>query len=101
MHFKIKDINVAISQETVDAYEVHKAFCSVGQKLLLRYDADGSKEKELIEKVSEYFYQDFLDSISNFDEELYDEYEEIFFDLDVQDYWFELQDLIESAQLSA
>ncbi len=100
MHIKIEDINVAISHETVDAFLTHKEFCSIGLDWISRHDPFGQKEIELIENVIECFHKDFLNSICNFDENLYDEYQEIFSDLYVDDYWDELHDLIESVQLS-
>ena len=97
MHIKIEDINVAISQETIDSYIAHKAFYSAGLDWLLRNDPYAKKESEFIDKFKECLRKDIWNSLSDFDEELYDKYSDICFDLDVYDYWFEVQHLIESA----
>lgn len=98
MNLNLNDINVEISQNTIDAYLAHEAFCSAGEDWLLLNDSGGRLEENLIDKVKESFYDDFIKSISNFEISLQETCEEIFINLHVDDYWDELGELIDCSR---
>jgi hypothetical protein len=95
---EIVGIKVTVSQETVDAFEEHSAYCSAGTDWLVRFDPKAHKEQELIESVKDAIKADFDVAISGLTEEEKDNAEEEFFDLTEDDWWDDLAQAIEASK---
>jgi len=95
---EIVGIKVTVSQETVDAFEEHSAYCSAGTDWLVRNDPKAHKEQELIESVKDAIKADFDVAISGLTEEEKDNAEEEFFDLTENDWWDDLAEAIEASK---
>jgi hypothetical protein len=95
---EIAGIRVTVSQETVDAFEEHSAYCSAGTDWLVRFDPKAHKEQELIESVKDAIKADFDVAISGLAEEEKDNAEEEFFDLTENDWWDDLAEAIEASK---
>ena len=95
---EIVGIKVTVSQETVDAFEEHSAYCSAGTDWLVRFDPKAHKEQELIESVKDAIKADFDVAISGLTEEEKDKAEEEFFDLTEDDWWDDLAQAIEASK---
>ena len=95
---EIVGIKVTVSQETVDAFEEHSAYCSAGTDWLVRNDPKAHKEQELIESVKDAIKADFDVAISGLTEEEKDNAEEEFFDLTEDDWWDDLAQAIEASK---
>jgi len=95
---EIVGIKVTVSQETVDAFEEHSAYCSAGTDWLVRFDPKAHKEQELIESVKDVIKADFDVAISGLTEEEKDNAEEEFFDLTEDDWWDDLAQAIEASK---
>jgi len=95
---EIVGIKVTVSQETVDAFEEHSAYCSAGTDWLVRFDPKAHKEQELIESVKDAIKADFEVAISGLTEEEKDNAEEEFFDLTEDDWWDDLAQAIEASK---
>jgi len=98
IEIEIVGVKVAISQETVDAFEEHSAYCSAGTDWLVRNDPKAYKEQELIESVKDAIKADFEVAISGLTEEEKDNAEEEFFDLTEDDWWDDLAEAIEASK---
>ena len=98
IEIEIVGVKVAISQETVDAFEEHSAYCSAGTDWLVRNDPKAHKEQELIESVKDAIKADFEVAISGLTEEEKDNAEEEFFDLTEDDWWDDLAQAIEASK---
>jgi len=98
IEIEIVGVKVAISQETVDAFEEHSAYCSAGTDWLVRNDPKAYKEQELIESVKDAIKADFDVAISGLTEEEKDNAEEEFFDLTEDDWWDDLAEAIEASK---
>jgi hypothetical protein len=96
IEIEIVGVKVAISQNTVDAFEGHAAFCSLGQAWLIRNDPEAYKEQELIELVKEALTVDFKVAISGLTEDEQDEFSDEFSDVREDDWWYDLGDAIEA-----
>ena len=96
IEIEIVGVKVAISENTVDAFEGHAAFCSAGQAWLIRNDPEAYKEQELIELVKEALEADFQAAISGLTADEQDEFSDEFSDLRVDDWWYDLADAIEA-----
>jgi hypothetical protein len=98
IEIEIVGVKIAISQETVDAFEEHSAYCSAGTDWLVRFDPKAHKEQELIESVKDAIKADFDVAISGLTEEEKDNAEEEFFDLTEDDWWDDLAQAIEASK---
>ena len=96
IEIEIVGVKVAISENTVDAFEGHAAFCSAGQAWLIRNDPEAYKEQELIELVKEALKADFEAAISGLTEDEQDEFSDEFSDVREDDWWYDLEDAIEA-----
>ena len=96
IEIEIVGVKVAISENTVDAFEGHAAFCSAGQAWLIRNDPEAYKEQELIELVKEALEADFQAAISGLTADEQDEFSDEFSDLREDDWWYDLADAIEA-----
>ena len=94
---EIVGIKVTVSQETVDAFEEHSAYCSAGTDWLVRFDPKAHKEQELIELVKDSLKADFQVAISGLTPAQQDDAEEEFFDLTEDDWWDDLAEAIEAS----
>ena len=93
---EIVGIKVTVSQETVDAFEEHSAYCSAGTDWLVRNDPKAHKEQELIESVKDAIKADFDVAISGLTEEERYELSDEFMELEDQEWWEYLSDGIEA-----
>ena len=96
IEIEIVGVKVAISQETVDAFEEHSAYCSAGTDWLVRNDPKAHKEQELIESVKDAIKADFDVAISGLTPAQQEDAEEAFFELREDDWWDDLGEAIEA-----
>ena len=93
---EIVGIKVTVSQETVDAFEEHSAYCSEGTDWLVRFDQKAHKEQELIESVKDAIKADFDVAISGLTPAQQEDAEEAFCALREDDWWDDLGEAIEA-----
>jgi hypothetical protein len=97
IEIEIVGVKVAVSQETVEAFEEYAAYRSAGTDWLIRFDPKANKVQELIELVKDAIKADFDVAISGLTEEEKDNAEERFFDLTEDDWWDDVAKAIEAS----
>ena len=96
IEIEIVGIKVAVSQNTVDAFDDHAAYCSAGSAWLIRNDPKAHKEEELIELVKDSLKADFEVAVSGLTPAQQDDAAEAFFELREDDWWDDLGEAIKA-----
>ena len=100
IEIEVVGVKVAISQNTLDAFDDHAAYCSAGSAWLVRNDPKAHKEQELIELVKDAIKADFEVAISGLNPAQQEDAEEAFFELREDDWWDDLGEAIEARKKS-